>query len=213
MPHTLKHKLFLFIVVFILLLTLFFNGQTATASCVEPGTPEEEFQRSDAVFTGSVVYISSANALWMDGVTRALMAMGFHPSDFYETIFPGRRVVFQVDRSWKGVNTSSVMIRTGYNNWDSSAYPFEIGSYYLVYASHAYGDPDKYLLTSLCHSTIESPNNSEDIAYLNTLPTLSLRYFPVILRILDTASVIIILLLLGYAFIFWRRKKKNKIPA
>ena len=206
MPNNLKYKLFLFIVIFILLFTLFFNGQIATASCIEPGTPEEEFQRSDAVFTGSVVYISSANVLWMDGITRILMAMGFHPADFYDTLFPGRRIVFQVDRSWKGVDTSSVMIRTGYNSEDSSSYPFEIGSYYLVYASHAYGDPDKYLLTSLCHSTQRSPNNSEDIAYLNDLPLLDLRYFPAIIRTIDGKFVTTLLVLMVIIYILRRKK-------
>ncbi len=73
---------------------------------------------------------------------------GFHPADFDEKLFPGRRIVFIVDRSWKGVETSSVMIRTGYNTQNPYGYPFEVGSYYLVYASHAYGDPEKYLLTS-----------------------------------------------------------------
>src|SRR5260221_7184410 len=138
---------------------LCFNPQAATASCIEPGDPQTELRNSAAVFSGTVVYISSANGLWMDSVTRALMSLGFHPVDFYEKLFPGRRIVFEVDRSWKGVDTTSVMIRTGYNTGNSSAYPFEIGNYYLVYASRAYGIPEKYLLTSLCHRTLESPNN------------------------------------------------------
>ena len=159
------------------------------------------------MFTGTVVYISSANGLWMDGVTRTLISIGFHPADFYDKLFLGRRIVFEVDRSWKGVETSSVMIRTGYNTGNSSGYPFEVGSYYLVYADHAYGDPEKYLLTSLCDRTLESPNNSEDIAYLNNLPTLELSYFPAIIRTIDGSQIITILLLVGFVYILGRRRK------
>lgn len=207
MPRRLKHKLFLFTATFILLLALFLNGQTANASCAKPGTPEEELQRSDAVFTGSVVYISSANALWMDGVAKALITMGFNSLDFHEEIFVGRKIVFEVDRSWKGVNTSSVTIRTGYNSWNSSSYPFEIGSYYLVYASHAYGEPDKYLLASLCNRTQGSPNNSEDIAYLKTVPVLDLQYFPAIIRTIDGSLVAAVIVLLGFIYIICRKKR------
>lgn len=186
--------------------SLFFNPQMASASCVEPGTPEEELKTQDAVFTGGVVYISSANGIWMNDVARVLMSLGVHPADIDGKIFQGRRIVFEVDRSWKGATTSSVTIRTGFNDGNSSSYPFEIGSYYLVYASHAYGDPEKYLLTSLCHRTQESPNNSEDIAYLSTQPTLELSYFPAIIRTIDGSLVFATLILMGFIYVLHRRK-------
>ncbi len=195
------------IVLLLLLAALWFPPKAVNASCAEPGDPETEFSNEAAVFSGTVVYISGVNGLWMNGVTRTLMSFGFHPADFYEKIFLGRRIVFEVDRSWKGVETSSVMIRTGYNTGDSSGYPFEIGSYCLVYASHAYGDPEKYLLTSLCHRTLRSPNNSEDIAYLNNLPTLQLSYFPAIIRTIDSSQIITALLLVGFVYILKRRRK------
>jgi hypothetical protein len=102
------------------------------------------------------------------------------------------------------------MIRTGYNDGNSSSYPFEIGSYYLVYASHAYGDPDKYLLTSLCHRTQESPNNSEDIAFLNEQPQLDLQYYPAIIRTIDGNLVAAVLVLIGFIYIL-RHKKAGHI--
>ena len=196
-----------FILIFSVIAILCFNTQAANASCLEPGDPETEFSNEAAVFSGTVVYISGVNGLWMDGVTRTLMSIGFHPEDFYNKLFIGRRIVFDVDRSWKGVETSSVMIRTGYNTGHSSGYPFEVGSYYLVYANHAYGDPEKYLLTSLCSRTLMSPNNSEDIAYLNNLPTLELRYFPAIIRTIDGSQIITALLLTGFVYILGRRRK------
>lgn len=197
-----------FILIFSVIAILCFNTQAVNASCAEPGDPETEFSNEAAVFSGTVVYISGVNGLWIDGVTRTLISIGFHPADFYDKLFLGRRIVFEVDRSWKGVETSSVMIRTGYNTGNSSGYPFEVGSYYLVYASHAYGDPEKYLLTSLCDRTLKSPNNSEDIAYLNNLPTLQLRYYPAIVRTIDSSQIITVSLLVGFVYIL-RRKRKH----
>lgn len=193
------------VVLSLALLSLFFNPYTVNASCEEPGTPEDELESQDAVFTGGVVYISSANALLMDSGSKILGLIGFDPADAYEAFSYSRRIVFEVDRSWKGVTTSSVTIRTGYNDGNSSSYPFEIGSYYLVYASHAYGDPNKYLLTSLCHRTMESPNNSEDIAYLNTQPILELKYFPAIIRIIDGNLAAATLLIIGFIYLLCRR--------
>ncbi len=196
-----------FILIFSVIAILCFNTQAANASCAEPGDPETEFNNKAAVFSGTVVYVSSANGLWRNPVRRTLISIGFHPADFDEKLFPGRRIVFIVDRSWKGVETSSVMIRTGYNTQNPYGYPFEVGSYYLVYASHAYGDPEKYLLTSLCSRTLVSPNNSEDIAYLNNLPTLELSYFPAILRTMDSSQIITVLLLVGFVYILGRRRR------
>ncbi len=175
--------------------------QTAYASCAEPGNPKAALESSDAVFTGGVVYISAANGLLMDATNRILMSIDFRPNEYW------RRIVFEVDRSWKGITTSSIMIRTGYSTGNSSAYPFEIGDYYLVYASHAYGDPEKYLLTSLCHRTLGSPNNSEDIAYLKNIPTLELSYFPAIIRTIDGSLVATVLFLSGLIYIFRRKRK------
>jgi hypothetical protein len=189
------------------ILVTFVNPYNINASCIEPGNPEEELETSDAVFTGSVVYISSANGIWMDGVTRTLISLGFRPADVYGNFSYGRKIVFEVDKSWKGVTTSSVTIRTGYSTANSSGYPFELGDYYLVYASHAYGDPEKYLLTSLCTRTQVSPNNSEDIAYLKNIPTLKLSYFPAITRTIDNSLFLIIVFLMGFIYILHRRKK------
>lgn len=199
-------KNFQAIALLFLTITIFVFPQSVSASCIEIRTPEEGFEISDAVFTGGVVYISSANGILMDGVTQALMSLGMNPADIHGKVFQGRRIVFEVDRAWKGVTTSSITIRTGYNTGNSSSYPFELGDYYLVYASHAYGVSEKYLLTSLCSRTRSSPNNSEDIAYLNTLTTLELSYFPAIVRTIDGSFIIIVLLLVSLIYMY---KRKN----
>jgi hypothetical protein len=194
-------------ILFFVIAVLFSYPQAVYASCAEPGDPEAELKSSDAVFTGTVVYISEANGIWIDSVTRVYTAFGFDPADFYQDLSYGRRIVFEVDRSWKGATTSSITIRTGYNDMGSSSYPFELGEYYLVYASHAYGDPEKYLLTSRCHPTKAAPNNSEDIAYLNNQPTLELSYFPAIFRTIDGSHVATVLFLSGLIYIFRRKRK------
>ncbi len=146
---------------------LCFNPQAVAASCVEPGDPETEFNSEAAVFSGTVIYISSVNGLLIDGTNKVLMSIGFHPADIYGKILQGRKIVFQVDRAWKSVQTSS-----------------------------------------LCHRTLESPNNSEDIAYLKNLPTLQLSYFPAIIRTLDGSQIITtVLLLVGFVYIFRQRRK------
>lgn len=197
------------IILSLMIITLCFNPYKVNASCAAPGTTEEELKKSDAVFTGYVVYISSANAILIDIGTKISMSIGFDIADAYETFSNGRRIVFEVDRSWKGVTTSSVTIRTGYSTGNSEGYSFELGSYYLVYASYAYGDPEKYLLTSLCHSTLRSPNNSEHISFLSTQPTLELSYFPAIIKTINSSSVIIFILLVALIYLFFRKRQSR----
>ncbi len=75
---------------------------------------------------------------------------------------------------WKLVGNTTVQIQTGRGGGDCG-YEFTIGSDYLVYASHAYGKPNAYLVTSICSRTTELSQAAEDMAYLNTLPTLGLK--------------------------------------
>ncbi len=196
----------------ILITAVFIFPSPVSASCIEIRTPEEGLEISDAVFTGGVVYISSANGILNNGITQILMSLRGDLADIQGNIIKGRKIVFEVDRAWKGVTTSSVTIWTGYSTGNSSGYPFELGDYYLVYANHAYGDPDKYLLTSLCSRTLAHPNNSEDISYLNTLPTLEISYFPAIVRTIDTSFMIIMLLLVSLMYAI-RRKSALRITS
>jgi len=76
-------------------------------SCIAPGTPEQELQKSDAVFSGTVHTI--------DKTTN-----GYH-------------ILFDVSEIWKGISAASVEVATAQ---DSAAcgFAFEKDKAYLVYA-------------------------------------------------------------------------------
>ncbi|NUK30335.1 hypothetical protein HT574_09595 [Parageobacillus sp. VR-IP] len=56
-------------------------------------------------------------------------------------------VIFSVDRTWKGVNETHVVVYTGFSE-AACGYPFEAGKEYLVYA---YDDTD--WVTGICSLT------------------------------------------------------------
>ncbi|WP_277813381.1 hypothetical protein [Geobacillus sp. CAMR5420] len=107
------------------------GAQTYACSCVPPRSPSEEFTKSDAVFSGKVVRIYET--------TRK-------EPEIRERV-PKRAVVFSVNRTWKGVNETHVVVYTGFHEADCG-YPFEVGKEYLVYA---YDDTD--WVTGICSLT------------------------------------------------------------
>jgi len=60
------------------------------------------------------------------------------------------RVLFKVERVWKGVSGTSVFVTTSPSE-TSCGYNFKVGNKYLVYAGKAKGQ--KYLSTGLCSRT------------------------------------------------------------
>ena len=96
----------------LILLIALVAGLANACSCIPPGTPLEEMEKSDAVFSGKVVTIGQdAN---------------------------GYVVTFEVERAWKGVSAPTVRVRTA---MDSAAcgFPFVRGEKYLVYAYDSEG--------------------------------------------------------------------------
>jgi hypothetical protein len=110
---------------------LYGGVRTYACSCVPPRSPSEEFTKSDAVFSGKVVRIYET--------TRKELEIGERVSQ--------RAVVFSVNRTWKGVDETHVVVYTGFGGGDCG-YPFEVGKEYLVYA---YDDTD--LVTGICSLT------------------------------------------------------------
>lgn len=118
-------KLLLAVFVFAALFTA--QVQPAYAcSCVIPGTPEEELEKSDAVFRGEVAKIESADY--------------------------GYDVTILVTEILKGLeeNTIATYVHTGMGGGDCG-FNFEEGKVYLVYASLVEGEYEVYScsLTSL----------------------------------------------------------------
>jgi hypothetical protein len=113
------------------LFCLYGGARTYACSCVPPRSPSEEFTKSDAVFSGKVVRIYET--------TRKEPEIGERVSQ--------HAVIFSVDRTWKGVNETHVVVYTGFSE-AACGYPFEAGKEYLVYA---YDDTD--WVTGICSLT------------------------------------------------------------
>jgi hypothetical protein len=159
-----------------LLVIIFARPTSARAcSCVKPGLPDQEFQKSNAVFTGKVLGIVDEYVPVYSMLDRILVAMG-EPAYFWPRAgrYVGYRVHFLVQNSWKGVEQKTVLVDTGYGMGDCG-YPFAVSSDYLVYASHPYGIPDNYWVTSVCSRNAEIYAAGTDLSYLSTLPSLPLR--------------------------------------
>lgn len=147
---------------FLVLTTLLIPSPALACSCAWPGTPQEEFQTTDAVFLGQVTGYGFGTRL----------------SDFLRqnTPFPDRFLslhrtyTISVLQSWKGVDVDRITI---HSDLDGCGYPLIPGEKVIFYAGQSGGD----LFVSQCSRTTwaDSSLAPEDLAYLNTLPTLPLK--------------------------------------
>src|SRR5690606_26748955 len=87
-------------------------NKASACSCVESSSVEEELKRSDAVFSGKVIAAEEKPA-------------------FFSA--PSKSFVFEVARTWKGIEQSQVKITTGLDDGDCG-FDFSMGQEYLVYA-------------------------------------------------------------------------------
>lgn len=108
------------------LLTLVLTVQIAAAcSCIEPPPPKQALEQASAVFSGKVVEIQQG-----------------------QQQFAPKRVTFEVDRSFKGVEAGRVVVTTAADG-AMCGFGFQQGKSYLVYC---YGDKEA-LSTNLCTRT------------------------------------------------------------
>jgi hypothetical protein len=108
------------------------------------GSPEEELERADAVFVGTI-------------------------TEFFGSSAGNRIAIFHVEEAWKGVTKTSVTVRTGPNGMGGCGYNF-YEDRFLVYAYRNGGR----LVTSICTRTAPVSETAEDLAYLRTQPTIGL---------------------------------------
>ncbi len=99
-------------------------GQVHACTCVRPGSPTEELEEADAVFTGRVISVHRPD----DRSARSPTSTGF----------TSNTVGFEVSTVWKGtvhekmyITTASLSMTCGFN--------FKRRKEYIVYA---YGNPD-----------------------------------------------------------------------
>ena len=90
-----------------------FPSITSACSCAELPSVEEEFERSQAVFSGKVVDVREKRSI-----------------KGYQT----KSVLFEVTNTWKGVKQSQIIITTGQGGGDCG-FEFKEGQEYLVYAN------------------------------------------------------------------------------
>lgn len=72
------------------------------------------------------------------------------------------RVTIKVNKSWKGVLPTEVVLLTGLGRGDCG-YPFEVGQNYLVYA---YGPDVDHLGTNICQRTAPLSAGGKDLKIL-----------------------------------------------
>ncbi len=126
----------LFVSCFAILLFVLTPAPVSACSCIPPGAPRVERDRSDAVFAGRV---------------RSIVQVDY-------TLF----VQMEVDVSWKGADQAEIVIRTA-NNSAACGYAFERGKTYLVYAN---ADEEGALHTGICTRTARLSDAEADVEAL-----------------------------------------------
>lgn len=165
---------------------------TANAcSCAESPAVHEELDRSDAVFSGKVLSVKEKKQI---------------------SGYRSKSVLFEVDRTWKGPETTQIMIATGLGGGDCG-YDFKEGREYLIYAheSNMYGA--KSLASIICSRTSELNDAQEDLSVLGKghSPTEKVdltaeqRGIPYVIWIVGIAVVIIIVA----TFFLYKKSGKN----
>ncbi|MBB6447875.1 hypothetical protein [Bacillus benzoevorans] len=121
-----------------------FPSITNACSCAELPGVEEEFERSQAVFSGKVVDVREKRSLKGE-LTKS--------------------VLFEVTNTWKGVKQSQIIIITGQGG-GSCGFHFNEGQEYLVYAYESTMYGAKSLVTTICDRTNELSVLQEDLTIL-----------------------------------------------
>ncbi|AIF45248.1 hypothetical protein X953_05965 [Virgibacillus sp. SK37] len=129
----------------IFIFTLFqLPGISHACSCLEPGAPKEEFKHSSAVFTGKVIERIDKNE-----------------NNLIQSSADQIAVVFKVDKTWKGINETEVIVYTERDS-ASCGFEFKLNNSYLVYATKK----DNKLHVSLCSRTTTLTEAAQDFTEL-----------------------------------------------
>ena len=121
-----------------------FPSITSACSCAELPSVEEEFEQSQAVFSGKVVDVREKRSI-KGYITKS--------------------VLFEVTNTWKGVKQSQIIITTGQGGGDCG-FDFKEGQEYLVYANESTMYGAKVLVSTLCNRTNEWSVLQEDLKIL-----------------------------------------------
>ncbi|MEM7342848.1 MAG: hypothetical protein AAF485_01270, partial [Chloroflexota bacterium] len=170
---------------FIVLNSFLLHPKPAWAcTCFMTEGPSSEFVRSDAIFMGEVVRIIEPIMMPQIYFSISKVYPDFLPPlPNPDILFYRRRVIFDVETSWKSVETTRVTLLTGLGYGDCG-YPFQVGKRYVVYGN----ENEDILQTNICSRTSEITRSTEDIEYLQTFPEIPLqRRLPYIIAICLTS--------------------------
>lgn len=164
-------------------------------SCAQPPSVEDELERSQAVFSGKVLEVKEQKNF--KGYVK-------------------KRVLIEVEETWKGVSESQVIITTGSGGGDCG-YEFQVGQEYLVYATEStmYGDKAE-LVTVICDRTTGLSAAQEDLTVLGEgkEPTeqVDLVAEQAGIDVAESNAMIAVIIAVGIvlsSFIVWKRFKKR----
>ncbi|TQR21538.1 hypothetical protein [Psychrobacillus vulpis] len=155
MIQRVKQLLYLFICLSFLFMV--FPNTAKACSCVESPSPEKALLQTEVVFRGKVMEIQESQE-----------------DNGYVT----KGVLFEVLESWKGIDQSQVIIRTGSGGGDCG-YPFVENAEYIVYANNSemYGERTLTVITCSRTTEVSTGNAEEDLASLGegVLPTVQVN--------------------------------------
>ncbi|MGG0644817.1 hypothetical protein ABE021_12855 [Sporosarcina gallistercoris] len=132
-------KIWLSLIIFILLWGLSFENEVIACSCMELPSVTLAKDEADAVFLGKVTTI--------------------------EDVGIQREVTIEVHEAWKGIDTETIRIYTGYNSGDCGL-PIAIGESYLFYATDRSEGENRFLTSTICSRTVSEANATDDLKEL-----------------------------------------------
>jgi hypothetical protein len=170
--------------------------------CGDGYSPSEAFMDADAVFTGKVVAVSN-NYSVDSPLDRLLSRISGKPIYVW-----GSQTTFLVFKSWKTVGTTSVTVQQiGISDCE---YSFNWGDDYLVYAQNT--NSSTILTTHRCSRTTRVSPTTEDLSYLNPMPTLPLTPIYNYSWLYFAGTVLFVIAISAWAVIvLMRRRQRQKI--
>lgn len=128
-----------------LFLMVSFPSTSSACSCAEQQSVEEEFKQSKAVFSGEVLEVKENRS------TNGSMS---------------NSVLFEVSKTWKGVDETQIIITTGVGGGDCGI-EFNKGEEYLVYATESTMYGENTLVSTICDRTGELQSLQDDLTFLS----------------------------------------------
>lgn len=114
-------------------LSTLFPAKSYACSCANEPDPNQALEQAKAVFAGKVVEVKQ------------------EVTDIEGFLQKKNAVLFDVERTWKGISQTQVIVNTNFGGEDSCGNEYKVGQTYLVFANNY--DNKNTLQTSICSLT------------------------------------------------------------